>query len=50
VDTGTARHVGPVRLEGPVEGLVFGRDGDLLAVGSTGVTAIDPSTGTARGA
>ena len=50
VDTGTARHVGPVRLASPVQGLVFGRDGDLLAVGATGVTAIDPSTGAARGA
>jgi hypothetical protein len=50
LDTGSSRRVGPVVVAGRVEALVFRRDGDLLAVGAAGVTALDPITGVARGA
>ncbi len=45
LDIASERSVGPRRLSGPVSALTFGRDGRLYAVGSSGVSALDPETG-----
>ena len=45
LDIASEHSVGPRRLSGPVSALTFGRDGRLYAVGSSGVSALDPETG-----
>ena len=45
LDIASEHSAGPRRLSGPVSALTFGRDGRLYAVGSSGVSALDPETG-----